>query len=163
MTTRPGKGMVWIQANVSHDGDACLLWPFFRDKNGYGRVGRNNKILWAHRVMCELAHGAAPTTKHEASHSCGHGHEGCVNPRHICWKTRAENQRERYIHNPPAGPGNGPKRFKLTAAQVAEIRALRPTMKVKDLAARYGVDTSNIRQIVNGITWKTDNRRFGAS
>jgi hypothetical protein len=147
-----GATFRWLKGHLEYEGDDCLIWPFCRDPgNGYGRLGYNGKPYWAHRFMCELAHGESPTPKHEAAHSCGNGHEGCVNPRHLSWKTRAENQADRYIHN------RKPKRaqrYKLTWPDVHAIRALGRTEKTKDLAARFGVSTGNIRQILIGQTWR---------
>src|SRR6185312_1870651 len=77
-----GKTFQWLLDHMGHHGDACMPWPFSKD----GRVGRGGltyrgKSYWAHRLMCELAHGAPPTPKHQAAHNCGKGHYGCVNPK----------------------------------------------------------------------------------
>src|SRR5690348_12965347 len=86
-----GKCVQWLRANISYSGEECLKWPFSSHPTGYGTLGYNGKILYAHRFMCELVHGPAPTQKHYASHECGKGHEGCVDPRHLFWKTPTEN------------------------------------------------------------------------
>src|SRR5215471_14726746 len=88
----------WIQERVGHAGDDCLQWPFSRSSSGYGILFHEGKVVYAHRTMCELANGKPPTPKHHASHSCGRGHLGCVNPRHLEWKTAAENQQDRRKH-----------------------------------------------------------------
>lgn len=48
--------------------------------------------------MCQKAHGDPPSPKHDAAHSCGRGHEGCVNPNHLSWKTKKQNQADRITH-----------------------------------------------------------------
>lgn len=93
-----GKGVAyeWLVRHVSYPGDNCLTWPFARDSRvGRGLLGHESRRYWAHRLMCILAHGEPPTPKHQASHTCGRGHEGCVNPRHLEWKTNSENQYDR--------------------------------------------------------------------
>ena len=91
-----GKTFAWLIARVDYQGDDCLPWPFCRDgRVGRGRMGHEGKRPWAHRLMCELAHGPPPTPKHQAAHECGKGHYGCVNPRHLAWKTNSENQLDR--------------------------------------------------------------------
>lgn len=88
----------WLRANVDFSGSECLTWPFYRKNNGYGEATLDGKKSVASRVMCILAHGEPPTPKHEAAHSCGKGHEGCVNPNHLRWATASENQLEREAH-----------------------------------------------------------------
>src|SRR5258708_32092031 len=92
-----GAGIAFIRKHVSYEGDECLLWPL-SCKNGYGMVGYLNKLLHAHRVMCELAHGKPPTRKHIAGHSCADRNplfwKSCVNPNHLSWKTNSETQLE---------------------------------------------------------------------
>lgn len=146
-----GAGIAFLRAHLSYADNECLIWPMFRDPNGYGRVGYLGVQCWAHRLMCELVHGEAPSPAHEASHNCGKGHEGCVNPKHLSWKTRAENQADRYAHRrKPLRPD----RYRLTEQHIAEIRALGGKVKTKELAARYDTSQGNIRQILLGQTWK---------
>ena len=111
----------------------------------------DGKLDRATRTMCILAHGEPPTPFHEAAHSCGKGHEGCCNPAHLSWKTRSENRRDRDIHN------RKPKafRYKLTPAQVAEIRALEGQLTQQKIADRYGISPNTVSQIHKGILWPT--------
>jgi hypothetical protein len=68
----------------------CIQWPYTRDRQGYGRISFGGHQI-ASRFICEMTHGKPPTPEHEAAHSCGNGHLGCVNPKHLSWKTHAEN------------------------------------------------------------------------
>lgn len=88
----------WVLAILPYDGDDCLPWPYARDKDGYGIATIDGKARRAHRYICLLSYGEPPTPKHETAHSCGNGHLGCVNPRHLRWATCLENQRERWVH-----------------------------------------------------------------
>jgi hypothetical protein len=151
-----GAGIQWLREHASYSGDDCLIWPFFIDPHrGYGVLGLDGKIVKASRVMCELVNGPAPDG-HEAAHSCGRGREGCCTPKHLSWKTRTENQRDRLEHG-TAGNGGYGRRKRLTSEQVLEIRAKRDIETVTSLAERFGVDRSAIRQIHLGKIWKTMN------
>ena len=135
-----GAAHAWLREHVTYQGDDCLQWPFFRDSRvGRGRLGHKGEMHWAHRLMCELAHGKPPTPKHQAAHNCGKGHYGCVNPRHLEWKTNSENQLDRrrngnMLRNPNGQSGN------ISQAQKAEIVALRAGgMTQVAIAQKFGV------------------------
>lgn len=144
----------WLRAHVAHDGDACLTWPYSLDKKtGHGSVNVNRKIEDPSRLMCRLAHGEPPTSKHEAAHSCGKGHEGCVNPRHLSWKTHTENMADCLIHGTRAlGERHG--LAKLTEGQVVAIREFAHTMKQKSIAEMFGVSDGAIYSIVHRENWR---------
>lgn len=164
----------WIIDHSSHVGEGCLIFPFYRHPNGYGVVwvgsGKDRRRAGAHRRMCDEAHGEAPTPAHEAAHSCGKGHEGCVHPKHLRWATRKENAEDAVSHgvvfNPHGLPGtkkDGHRvvqvgelhgRARLTERDVLSIRArLAEGEKVKDLASTYGVHRSTISLIKSGKNW----------
>lgn len=155
--TPPGKARAWIDAHVDHDGEECLIWPFGRKQKGYGAIQFDGENSGAHRLMCILAHGEPPSPSHEAAHSCGNGHEGCVNPRHLRWATFTENVKDSVRHGThPALAWKGEKHpsAKLTGAQVMAIRAkLEEGSRVTDIAALYGVAKSTISGIKSGDKW----------
>jgi hypothetical protein len=152
-TRDKGAGITFIRANVAYEGDDCLIWPLHRDPRGYGMMGWLGKMRYAHRVMCIMAKGEPPTPKHQAAHSCGNGDKGCVNPRHLSWKTNSENQLDRSRHGTRAKAGWGWK-GKLTAEQVAEIRSLKGRMTQYEIAALFNVSQQNVGDIHRGRTWK---------
>jgi hypothetical protein len=150
--TPEGEPLRWIhEVAMQHTGEACLAWPFAKT-GGYGHVKVKGKIARAHRYICELAHGAPPTPEHEAAHSCGKGHEGCVSQGHLEWKTHAENMADRLIH----GTHNRGERCvssKITEAEAREILALKGIESRSRLAARFGVAKSTIAGIHSRHTW----------
>ena len=149
-----GKAVRWLRDHVSYDGNDCLIWPFSISR-GYGMFGYLGEILCAHRFMCELVHGPAPTPKHETAHSCGNGHKACVHPKHVSWKLPVDNAADRKAHGTSGWPSSrGGKRYKLTAEQVAEIRAMRGKATSDELGQTYGVAQTTIVEIWNGRTWK---------
>jgi hypothetical protein len=108
-------------------------------------------VLYAHRLMCELVHGPAPSEKHEAAHECGNGKNGCCHPKHLFWKTRTENAEDRVAHG-RAKPRGGTK-AKITQAIADEIRALKGAESQYKIAERYGVSRETVAQIHRGNAW----------
>lgn len=141
--------LLWLKEHVDYDGPDCLIWPWSRFTTGYGQVGIDRKVHGAHRVMCELVNGPPPTPAHQAGHSCGLGHDACVHPKHLSWKTKSENRRDREQHRRKIKNF----RYKLTPEQAEEIRKLAGTMTNTALAAKYGVSRGCVRQIIKGETW----------
>lgn len=146
----PGKYLEQIV--IPYSGDDCLVWPFARASNGYAQIHIGNRKRLTHRVVCERRHGKPPTEDHEASHSCGKGHEGCVNPNHLDWKTHLQNIQDKVAHGTdPKGERHG--NAKLSEDKIREIFALRGTMKQREIAARFGVNEGAISRILSGKRW----------
>jgi hypothetical protein len=145
-----GKALQWIKAHLDYPHDGwCLIWPFARDKHGRGMLGANGEHYWAHRLMCEMAHGEPPTPKHTAAHTCGKGHDGCVNPRHLEWKTQAENLADCREHGTLIRHRGGNVR-RLLPEQVEAIRGARGFQTQGQLAAKFGVSEGTISDIWHG-------------
>lgn len=135
----PKNKLPWLLDNVAHEGDDCLIWPFNRNDRGYGQLSMGGKIQRAHRVMCELVHGKPPTSKHQASHSCGNGHLGCVHPKHLRWATNSENQLERWrVHGRRAHNTGGPKGI-ISPANAKKLMASYGKISIDDAAKEYGI------------------------
>lgn len=152
-TKGKGRAIKWLRAHIGYTGDDCLKWPF-STVDGYGNFGHLGQHCYAHRTMCELVNGPAPSPSHEAAHSCGNGNEGCVNPRHLSWKTKTGNQLDRVAH------GNFKKRTKLNETQAAEIRALKGKMPQREIARLYGISRPNVSLIHTGNSWGEGRVRF---
>lgn len=138
----------WIEAHKDYPHeDWCLVWPFAREKRtGRGQFGGNEEgeERWAHRVMCEAVHGPAPAEKPQAAHSCGNGHEGCVNPRHLSWATNSENQLQRYAQGRGNPNANGSISM-FTPEQIAEIQSLYGQMTQMEIAARFNCSLGTVQ------------------
>lgn len=148
-----GELLQWINdVALAHEGDDCLPWPFSVDRHGYGTVGVDGHRQIVSRLVCERAHGQPPTPDHHAAHSCGNGNKGCVNKRHLSWKTRAENEADKVVH----GTSNRGERCggaKLTEAQVLEIRSLAGRLTHREIAERFPVNRQTVSKIINGDRW----------
>lgn len=141
-----GRGIQWIREHATYQGDDCLMWPM-NTTSGYGVFSHLGVHHYAHRYMCELANGPAPSPDHEASHSCGMGHQGCCNPRHLEWKTRAENQQDRRRHGTKAVWAC---RGKLSWHEVQQILALKGKKTQIEIAEMFGVRRATISGIHSG-------------
>ena len=143
-----GRPMRWIEDHASYQGSECLTWPFRRGGRGYAYISNEP----ASRRMCELAHGAAPSAAHQAAHSCGNGHLGCINPRHLRWATKQDNERDKIAHG-TLRVGRQLPWAKLTEDQVREIRRLKECSH-SQIAKQFGVSRSLVGQVIQGKIWR---------
>lgn len=148
-----GEGLQWLFNHIWYDDKInCLTWPYVIDRHGRGRVSYNGRQWQAHRLMCVLAKGKPPFEKAEATHTCGKGHEACINPNHLVWKDHLENMLDRVVHNTLA-KGSRQGHSKLTERDAFEIRQLRGYYSGVELSKLYGVSTSIISSIHNNKIW----------
>lgn len=144
----------FITQAISHAEDECLLWPFTRDACGYGRIFRGQKSIGVHRLVCVSVHGQPPSERHEAAHSCGKGHEGCVSPKHLRWATHKENNQDKILHGTNKA-GENSCTAKLTPNDVALIRATPKYYgRLRDLCLRFSISKSAILAIDRGESWR---------
>lgn len=144
--TPHGAPMSWLDEHLNHSGLDCLKWPFGPNINIGGIY------IVATRLMCALAHGAPPSDIHEAAHSCGKAHEGCINPNHLSWKTPKENAADKIIHGTHDRGENHVSSI-LTESDVREIRRLQGIVLQRVLADRYGVCSPHICAVQNENAW----------
>lgn len=151
--TPPGELLRFIhEVAVNHTGNECLTWPFSKIGKGYGKINVGGKSIIVSRYICELVNGPPPTPDHEAAHSCGKGHEACISPLHMSWKTKAENAADRLIHGTHTR-GERNAQAKLTEAAAREILSLRGKETPRDLAQRFSVSLATVAQIHTGRNW----------
>lgn len=142
----------FVESALAWDSDECLFWPFGKNNQGYGILNVEGRSRLAHRSVCCRAHGPAPTPQHEAAHSCGNGHLGCVNPRHLRWATRAENEADKIIHG-TLRRGEDCNWARLSEVDVREIRSLRGKIPQKSIAAKFGIDYRRVWEIQTRKRW----------
>lgn len=138
---------------LTYEGDDCLIWPFTRGYNGYAMLTDGNKSRLVSRRVCEEEHGPAPTPKHEAAHSCGKGHEGCVNRHHLSWKTPKANRADKLIH----GTHNRGERHRMAKLTEDRVRAIRSLvgghLSQRAVAEQFGVSEGLVSLIVSRKVW----------
>lgn len=137
---------------LPYDGDDCLIWPYSKNNGGYGHMQLAGHPTVVSRAVCEEVFGPAPSDIHEAAHSCGKGHLGCVSKKHLSWKTPVENQADKVLHGTD-NRGERHPHVKLTQSDVIEIRSARGLVFQRDLAKRYGVTQGTISAIQSGARW----------
>jgi hypothetical protein len=151
--TAHGDPSAFLDAACLTATDDCILWPYSRLPNGYPkvRIGGRNRIV--SRVVCERAHGSPPTLSHQAAHSCGNGHEGCINPRHLRWATPIENEADKLSHGTRCrGVRHGAA--KLTETDVRDIRRRANAGETQSAIARgYSLNPKTINDIVLRKNW----------
>lgn len=150
---QPAKGAIadFIRS-LPKNGEGCITWPFGAS-NGRGVMYFHGRHGTAARAICEIFHGPPPSSKHQAAHSCGRGHFGCVAPWHLGWAEPKANAFDKIAHG-TALKGEKNHSTKLTASQVSEIRAAAGSGTQKQIGARYGIDRSTVSQILRGRTWQ---------
>jgi len=152
--TEKGALLQWIHGHKDFDRDECLIWPFAGStSHGYGHFYMNGKTVKAHRYMCELVYGPAPSPVHHAAHSCGKGHEGCTNPKHLRWATASDNSLDKLDHGTMLLGEKAPW-SRLTNDDILDIRKGRGIYTQQELADRFGVSTSAIWLIQTRQRWK---------
>lgn len=135
------------------DGQDCIQWPFCDKGNGYGVLTyKGQDDTYAHRAVCEEINGPPPSPGHYAAHSCGNGHDGCVQPNHLRWATPKENGKDMVSHG-RSQRGQRNCNVKLSEDDVRLIRKLYPTVSQADLGKKFGVNQASISAIIIRRTW----------
>lgn len=153
--SKNGRAMRWILEHKDYDADDCICWPFARSSNGYGNIRINGKNRVASRVMCETAHGYPADLILEAAHSCGNGADGCMNPKHLSWKTHAENERDKNDHG-TRYRGSDCSFSKKDWPLVRMIKEKKGLMRNRDVADLFSVDRRFVSSVWNGHSWRDE-------
>lgn len=140
----------WIKSRSRWQGSECLKGPF---PGAWYHAVKLPTGGWskAHRLMCEAAHGPAPTGNHHALHSCGN--KWCVNPQHLRWGTIRENHQDMARDGVDLRGSRAP-RAKLTENDVMAAREDRLRgMTYGALEKKYKIARGAIWHAVNGTQW----------
>lgn len=152
----------WVkrfQAFVDKSGE-CWEWQGYKNNRGYGTFLLKRKLVLAHRISWMIEHGSIPDGL-EVCHGCDN--PSCVRPDHCFLGTQADNNRDMWGKGRGRGGGGGVNHVKgsahahthLTDSDIRTMRALREAgVKIRILADRFDVSTSNVCFIVNRKTWK---------
>jgi hypothetical protein len=133
----------------------CWLWTGQWDPFDYALFCIDGRMRKASHEALRLA-GVVLLDEQVACHRCDT--PPCVNPDHLYAGTMADNARDRSVRGRDGGPkrrGEGNGRAKLTAEQVAQVRALWATGRhtKRGLSRQFGVSDTQIGHIVTGRQW----------
>lgn len=145
-----GLPLKWLKAQVGHNGDECLIWPFGDNGNGYGQVRFEGTSRYPHRLICAWSNGAAPSPSHQAAHSCGN--RACVNPRHLRWTDQSANELDKVAHGRDMR-GERHHNAKLTEDEVQQIRALDGSLTHEEIAEKFGVGSVQVHRVIRRKRW----------
>lgn len=143
----------WLRDHLTHHGKDCLTWPYSSNGQGYAIIGIDNFTYPVTRLICTFLYGLAPTNQHQAAHSCGKGHEGCVNPDHLRWATPLENNMDKFEHGTILR-GDDHVVTVVTEKEVLKIieRLNRGDIQ-QNIADDYGISQGTVSAIHTGKTW----------
>lgn len=146
--------------------DECMTEGSWRPNNrGYGmvRVPTLGFMQSVHSIALRSVWPMPPgkmcsikqvfDTKLDAAHGpCNN--RGCYNPRHLSWKTRAENQADK-LQDGTDNRGEKHNMAKLTEEQVLEIYDLawHSDLTQLEIAKRYEVGQQAVSNIMHGRRW----------
>jgi hypothetical protein len=131
----------------------CLIWPFYRGA-GYARIARDKKPASVTRIICEKVYGKPSSPDFEAAHTCGKGHLGCVNRRHLRWKTSKENKADQLLHGTRnRGARNGCAKITEAVAKQIKAEAALGNSTHEAIAKRFGISRVTVTDIHLGIRW----------
>lgn len=90
--TKAGEPQRWIEETAKRrDTDDCIEWPFYVHPSGYGIY----QTRTVNSLICEKAHGPAPSDKPFSLHSCHN--RSCGNPLHLRWGSAKENTEDMMV------------------------------------------------------------------
>ena len=141
-----GQPRVFFEQSLLTDTEDCIIWPYGRTSAGYAQIRWNGEESYVYRLSCQRVYGPPPTTKHYAAHSCGKGHLGCINWKHVSWKTPGENSIDCVKHGTHHNT-------RLTSEDVIKIRKLKDTRIQKVIGAQFGVTENVVTKILRGVSW----------
>jgi len=136
--------------------DECWEWIAAKHRFGYGMLGVDNKVIYAHRFSWQIHFGDIPPGM-EVCHSCDN--PSCVNPNHFFLGTQTDNVRDmqqKGRHRGGSLPGESHPQSKLTREQVQAIRKryAQGGISQRTLAEQYDMCQSAIGNIVRRKSWK---------
>lgn len=132
----------------------CRLWTGAKHPKGYGMCwvpGRGD--VRVHRRAWEETYGPIPTGM-LVCHHCDT--PACYEPTHLFLGTNRDNMRDA-VSKARFARGEDRADSKLTAEQVAEMRAIGMSGNKAAMARRYGVCRTTVKAILEGRSWQPRN------
>lgn len=115
---------------------------------------QTNRRAWRKLSVFETLHNRGEIEYFHLRAACGNGSKGCVNPGHLKWATRAENEADKIDHG-TSNRGERSGNAKLTNEEAVEIKRLLGVTKLsqKRIAQSFGVSATTVHEIASGKRW----------
>lgn len=136
------------------EASGCLIWTgnVYEGEHPYGRLVVDGRQELAHRLAWRLANGPIPAGR-VVRHRCDNPR--CVEPDHLLLGTQADNMQDMVSRRRFNRSGERNNSARMTWPKVRKIRADHQAgATVKQLAAKYRICKSQVRNIINGHHWK---------
>ena len=145
--------MQFLRATLLLRTDDCVIWPFGKERSGYGKVHHEGRDQLAHRVALLLCEGPPPDARMHVAHDpvvCSS--PSCINPAHLRYAMAKENCADKRVSGTLAeGSKVGTARINLSEAKAI----LKAPGSYSEIAERFGVSRSTVGDIKTGKTWKS--------
>lgn len=129
----------------------CRVWLGCQLDTGYGQVRYQGKLWRVHRLSWRLTHGPIPKGAN-VLHNCDN--RICCNPEHLFLGTVQDNADDMVSKGRQALGERNPA-AKVTAEDVRWIRSwARAGYTRAAIAAAFGLGTTSVTNIVNGLKWR---------
>ncbi len=151
---RPKKELrerFWSNVNIKSE-DECWVWKLSKNKDGYGQINFNGKIVRTHRIAYILTNGEI-SEGNKVLHICDN--PPCCNPKHLRVGTQKDNIDDR-VNKKRTANGERNSNAKLIKDNVIEIRLMHASGKFtqQEIADSFGIIQQHVSQIVNNKLWK---------
>lgn len=139
----------------------CWLWVGCLDNNGYGRLSRCDRVLYAHRMSYLKYNGEIPQNM-EVCHRCDV--KRCCNPDHLFLGTHSDNIKDMYSkgkgntggYTLPAFEGSKNPNAKLKEEDIDRIKDLFDEgYRQKYIAEMFNITQGHVSSIINNKKWKS--------
>lgn len=139
-----------VETVFTYSSDECLIWPFGKDKDGYGRISIYYKDYRAHRVAYGLFNEKPCVNL--TCHTCDN--PPCYNPRHLFDGTNIANCADMKTKDRSCR-GERCHLAKFNAEQVLAFRKEFAEHGSCTLISRmHGISLSTIEKIIYRNTWR---------
>lgn len=159
----------WDKVNIKDNKEECWNWTAGINYYGYGHFGLSHSVVIRSNRMAYMLTKGAISKDLNVLHTCNN--TKCCNPNHLILGNQSENARYAVKCGRWNNYGENNGFSKLTTDQVREIHILYneerckyPDIKKwhiqKDIAKRFGMDSSQINRIINGKYWPNIYKEF---
>lgn len=134
---KPPTTKEFIDQAIASDTDDCILWPYAKNKGGYGIFTHEKKKHLVHRFVLNAV-DPCPDPSLFCLHSCDT--PACINPKHLRWGTQ-QNNMDDMVSRGRAEPR------KLSEKQEREVAFIYAQGKKlqRELAKQYNVSVTTIQ------------------